>query len=145
MNQIYKLSDQGFGVHTFEIKIIHLKEHDHHILRDRIMDISIMNKENKCYIVLTEKNSGLRIKLYKNYGNPPYLSVIVNPCKLLGDIDPCHILTCFNKKQLSLNTILEMNTGFSRFQLTRIDCTADFIMAYLYRIKTKNGFRISIV
>lgn len=135
MDQIYRLSNQGFGVHTFEIKISHMKKQDYHTIRDRIKDISEHDKEKKCYIVKNQRNSGLRIKLYKNHGYPSYLSVIVNPCQLLGDNDPCHILSCFNKKQLrslldhALMEYLGNEYGISRFQLTRIDCTADFIMA----------------
>ncbi|MGN1137371.1 MAG: phage/plasmid replication protein [Oscillospiraceae bacterium] len=135
MSNLFKISEQGFGVHTFEIKIVHLNKNDYHTLRDRFKDISIKDKKNKCYTVITEKNSGLRIKLYKNFGNPPYLSVIVNPCKLLGDNDPCHILTCFDKEQLhtkldqALREYLGNEFGLSCFQLTRIDCTADFVMS----------------
>lgn len=40
MASIYKISDQGFGVHTFEIKIVHLNKDDYHTIRDRIKDIS---------------------------------------------------------------------------------------------------------
>ena len=135
MSNLFKLSEQGFGVHTFEIQIIHLNKDDYHTIRDRIKDISIQDSENNCYIVITEKNSGLRIKLYKNYGNPPYLKVIVNPSLVLGDNNPCHILTKFDKEHLrtQLNHALKEQLGneydISRFRLTRIDCTVDFVMA----------------
>lgn len=133
-NQI-KISEQGFGVHTFEMKIVHLNKNDYQTIRDHIKGISYMDKSNNRYIVITEKNCGLRICLYKNYGNPPYLSVIVNPSQLLGDNDPCHIMTMADKEQLrtrlenTLREYLGNEYGLSRFQLTRIDCTVDFVTA----------------
>ena len=30
MSNLFKLSEQGFGVHTFEIQIIHLNKDDYH-------------------------------------------------------------------------------------------------------------------
>lgn len=134
MASIYKISDQGFGVHTFEIKIVHLNKDDYHTIRDRIKDISKKDEEKKCYIVKTARNSGLRIMLYWNIGKPPYLSVIVNPCQLLNDTDPCHILTTFDNEQLrslldeTIQHYLGNEFGLSRFKLTRVDCTVDFIM-----------------
>lgn len=134
MSEIFKLAEKGFGVHTFEIKMVRLNKSDYHTIRDRIADRAIMDKENKCYIVKTPRHSGLRIKLYMNCGHPPYLSVIVNPNQMIGDIDPCHILTCFDKEELrsildqELKGYLGNEFGLSRYQLTRIDCTVDFIM-----------------
>lgn len=135
MSNIIHLSEQGFGVHTFEMKIVHLNKNDYRTIRDRIEKISYTDKDNNRYIVITEKNSGLRINLYKNYGNPPYLSVIVNPSQLLGDNDPCHIMTYADIEHLrtrldnSLREYLGNEFGLSRFQLTRIDCTVDFVTA----------------
>lgn len=135
MKDLITISEQGFGVHTFEIKIVHLDKNDFHTIRDKIKEISYKDKDNNRYIAVTEKNCGLRIFLYKNYGNPPYLSVIVNPSQLLGDHDPCHIMTCVDKNQLQtrldslLREYLGNDYGISRFQLTRIDCTVDFMTA----------------
>lgn len=135
MESLFKLSEQGFGVHTFEIKISHLTKDEYYTIKERIRGISQKDKDDKCLIALTHSNSGIRIKLYKNKPFPSYLTVIVNPSKVLGDNAPQHILTSFDQSRLrhslddELKCYLGDEFGLNRFQLTRIDCTVDFIMA----------------
>lgn len=135
MESIFKLSEQGFGVHTFEIKFNHMTQEEYHTIKDRIIRISEKDKEDKCLIVKTHSKSGIRIKLYKNKPFPPYLTVIVNPSTVLGFDDPHSILKAFDKSRLKetldeeLKSYLGYKFGIERFQLTRIDCTVDFIMS----------------
>lgn len=133
MSKLIELSEQGFGVHTFEITICKLSDKEYDKILERIEEYSFWKNDH--YIVRTPKNSGFRIMIYNYYIYPSYIKVIVNPSQLLGDNDPCHLMNAVDKERLrtKLDSILKENLGnefgLSRFQLTRIDCTVDFVTA----------------
>lgn len=132
----YKLTDDGYGIHTFEIKIIHLTRSEYKVLKKRLFNKGAMydNDLKSVIIAITEKNSGIRIKLHNNA--IPFLEVIVTPRTLLNhNKEPLRILSSkeWNSDKIvsglkeKLSFYLGDGFGLERFQLTRIDCTATFI------------------
>lgn len=132
----YKLTDDGYGIHTFEIKIIHLTRSEYKVLKKRLFDKGAMydNGLKSVIIAITEKNSGIRIKLHNNA--IPFLEVIVTPRTLLNhNKEPLRILSSkeWNGDKIvsglkeKLSFYLGDGFGLERFQLTRIDCTATFM------------------
>ncbi|MCM1525040.1 MAG: hypothetical protein NC120_11340 [Ruminococcus sp.] len=125
-----------YGIHTFEIMVSRLNKADYHLLKKRLKPISEYIKKEKYYLAHTKRDSGIRIRLYTNPHNPHYLRVIVNPWKLLNKVStPMDnarlLLPGFDTKALKdllceqLRIYLGGEFGIDRFQVTRIDCTAD--------------------
>ena len=137
-NPIFKLTDDGYGIHTFEIKIIALDPDEYKLLKNRLFEKGAMYDRNRKNVIIakTEKYSGIRIKLHKNFVS--YLEVIINPWTLLNhqnaplrimsakENDPAKLKAELNKQ---LSFYLGDEFGLERFQLTRIDCTATFMFA----------------
>ena len=95
-NGIFKLTDDGYGIHTFEMKILHLTHKECSTLNDRLFANGAMRDmdSKNTIIAKTEKNTGIRIKLYKR--EIPYLEVIVNPWALLNRNAPLRIMNSMN-------------------------------------------------
>ncbi|MDE6593074.1 MAG: hypothetical protein K2K57_08435 [Oscillospiraceae bacterium] len=128
-----------YGIHTFEVMIPHLTEQDYYTLRDKLKPISEYIKSEKYYLVRTQRDSGIRIRLYPNPNYSPYLKVIVNPWKLLNKVkkpmDNTNILLSgFDTAALhdclceQLRIYLGDEFGIDSFKLTRIDCTTDLTL-----------------
>lgn len=125
-----------YGIHTFEIMIPHMSKQDYRLLKDKLKPISEYVKDGKYYLVHTQRDSGVRIRLYTNPNFPPYLTVIVNPWKLLNKVrtpmdHAMILLPGFDKKALrdrlckQLHIYIGDEFETERFMLTRIDCTTD--------------------
>lgn len=135
-NGIFKLTDDGYGIHTFEMKILHLTHKECNTLNDRLFANGAMRDmdSKNTIIAKTEKNTGIRIKLYKR--EIPYLEVIVNPWALLNRNAPLRIMNSMNlddeKLMARLNETLYYylgdEYGLERFHLTRIDCSVTFML-----------------
>lgn len=127
------VTEDGYGIHTFELKILHLTNDQRKELKERFKAFgSFMDEEKECLIVTTEKALGVRIILHGHKSSFPYLSLIVNPWILLNNkTDYTKILFYFDASELkhSLNFIVKYylgdNFSLKNFQLTRIDCTVN--------------------
>lgn len=136
-NGIFKLTDDGYGIHTFEMKILHLTHEECSTLNDRLFANGAMRDMDSKNIIIarTEKNTGIRIKLYKR--EIPYLEVIVNPWALLNRNAPLRIMNSMTlddeKLRARLNETLHYylgdEYGLERFHLTRIDCSVTFMLS----------------
>ncbi len=132
-NKMISISDYGFGVHTFELKLLNLTTEAYELLRDKMIKCKDGEKHRKCYYLMTYKYRGIRIKLYKYKRKPPYLAIIINPWLIThNEDDYARILTGFDKSELyksidsALKYYLGNEYGIERFKLTRVDCTVDF-------------------
>lgn len=136
-NGIFKLTDDGYGIHTFEMKILHLTHEECSTLNDRLFANGAMHDidSKNTIIARTEKNTGIRIKLYKR--EIPYLEVIVNPWALLNRNSPLRITNSMTlddeRLRARLNEVLcyylGEEYGLERFHLTRIDCSVTFMLS----------------
>lgn len=136
-NGIFKLTDDGYGIHTFEMKILHLTHEECSTLNDRLFANGAMHDIDSKNIIIarTEKNTGIRIKLYKR--EIPYLEVIVNPWALLNRNAPLRIMNSMTlddeRLRARLNEVLcyylGEEYGLERFHLTRIDCSVTFMLS----------------
>ncbi len=139
MDNIYYISSDGYGIHTFELKCLALSSEQTMCLKQRICRFEHI-KEKLAGVTKSLKYNdvGMRIELHTFYNTenfiPSYLRVIVNPIKLLNaQTSDISIMSDFNPADLriklneNLTSLLGAEYDLTRFRLTRIDCCVNVI------------------
>lgn len=136
--QEYKITDDGFGIHTFELTIPHLHKNEMKAIIRRISDdpTNKIYEKNQNSFCLYTKYPCLRIYLNQNK-NKFYIRVVVTANKVLHpETDYLSILNENDDVDLLGMELNDMLTdifgdgyGLDRFSLSRIDCCVNVMLS----------------
>lgn len=134
----YEITNDGFGIHTFELMIPYMKKNEMETILERMHKETANHfyDDGKCVIVHTDKYPCLRIRLYHNK-HKRYIRVIVTANKVLNpEADYLSILNENDDIALLGTTLNDMLTDIfgeeytlDRFSLSRIDCCVNVMLS----------------
>lgn len=136
--QEYEITEDGFGIHTFELMISHMEKIEMDAIRERVSN----EPSNKIYegkhnsLCIHTKYPCLRIYLYRKK-HMRYIRVIVTSNKVLyPEADCLSILNGNNDISLLGTKLNDMLTdifgyeyGLDKFSLSRVDCCVNVMLS----------------
>lgn len=136
----YAITNDGFGIHTFELMIPYMEKNEMEAIVTRVYseptNDPYYDDKDKCIVVRTDKYPCLRIRLYHNK-HKRYIRVIVTANKVLyPKADYLSILNENDDIALLGTMLTDMLTDIfgeeytlERFSLSRIDCCVNVMLS----------------
>lgn len=135
--QEYKITDDGFGIHTFELSISYMQKKEMNVILEHMREETInrIYYDDNCVIVYT-KYPCLRIYLNQKK-HMRYIRVVVTANKVLHpEADYLSILNGNDDVDLlgmelddMLTDIFGVEYGLDKFSLSRIDCCVNIMLS----------------
>lgn len=139
MNTENSITDDGFGIHTFELSIPYMTKDEMRKIKERIESNSCDNKciKEKDKVTVYPKYLGTRIYLNHPVKHKYYIRMIINPNKVLNP--QSDYLSIMNEDsdvsafRTKINDIIADlfggNYNIDRFSLSRIDCCVNIMLS----------------